>query len=68
MGIVNRQVEAYPGFALALETLDVARAQGGCLGSGIQFGRHLQAEVEQHCVFIQAVYGFLCGGETQARQ
>ncbi|MNV67195.1 hypothetical protein D3C71_1599840 [compost metagenome] len=44
MGGVDGQVEAYPGFAVAFEALDVAGAEGGGLGPGVEFGRDFQVD------------------------
>ncbi|MCY1188446.1 hypothetical protein D9M73_295560 [compost metagenome] len=72
MGGVNRQVEAYPGFAIALEALDVAGAERGGLGPGVEFGGQLQVDIGEPGVFIKAVDGLVggeaCAAEQQAEQ
>ncbi|MNT34695.1 hypothetical protein D3C72_1706890 [compost metagenome] len=68
VGIVNRQVEAYPGFAIALEALDVAGAERGSLGPGIELGGNLQVDIGEAGVFIKAVHGLfrsLANGRQQ---
>ena len=66
MGGVDGQVEAYPGFAIALEALDIAGTQRGGLGAGVEFGRHFQVDTCKFGVFIQAVHGLL-GASAKAR-
>ncbi|MNE21111.1 hypothetical protein D3C80_1142600 [compost metagenome] len=61
VGGVNCQVEAHPGFAIALEALDVARAERGRLGPGIEFGGNLEVDIGESGVFIQAVHGLFRG-------
>ncbi|MNE57767.1 hypothetical protein D3C80_1527530 [compost metagenome] len=68
VGGVNRQVEAYPGFAIALEALDVAGAERGSLGPGIELGGNLQVDIGEAGVFIKAVHGLfrsLANGRQQ---
>jgi len=61
MGGVDGQVEAYPGFAVALEAFDIAGAQRGGLGAGVEFGRHFQVDIRQLGVFVEAIHGLLGG-------
>lgn len=65
VGVVGGQVEAHPGFAVALETLDVAGAEGGGLGAGVELGGQLDVRVVDARVFVQAV-DRLFGGYAQA--
>ncbi|MCY1362939.1 hypothetical protein D9M69_496810 [compost metagenome] len=67
VGIVDGQVEAHPGLAVTLEALDIASAQRGGLGAGIQLGSELDVEVGEGGVLVEAIDG-LVGGETQAGQ
>ncbi|MCY1249058.1 hypothetical protein D9M72_625590 [compost metagenome] len=67
MGRVNRQVEAYPGFAITLETLDIAGAERGGLGAGVEFGGQFQVDIGEPGVFIKAIDG-LVGGHARAAE
>ena len=58
MGAVDGQVEAHPGFALALEASDVARAERCRLRAGVEFRFHFQIEVGNADVFVQTVDRF----------
>ena len=67
VGGIDGQVEAHPAFAVALEALDVAGAERGSFGAGVEFGRHFQVQVAQACVFIETVHG-LAGRLANGRQ
>ncbi|MCY1550103.1 hypothetical protein D9M68_863260 [compost metagenome] len=57
MGRIDGEVEAYPAFAIALEPLDVAGAERGGLGTGVELGGHFQVQVAQMCVFVETIHG-----------
>ena len=61
MGGVDRQVEAYPGFTVALETLDIAGAERGGLGAGVELGRDFQVDTGELGVFVEALHGLFGG-------
>ncbi|MNH15463.1 hypothetical protein D3C79_750770 [compost metagenome] len=61
MGGIDGQVEAHPALAVALEALDVAGAERGGLGAGVELGGHFQVQVAQACIFVETVHGLACG-------
>ncbi len=64
---VAGQIEAHPAFTIALEMFDVAGAQRGSLGAGVELGGNLDIDFAQPGVFIEAI-DRLVSGQGQAGQ
>src|SRR5690606_47271 len=68
-GSVDGDVEAYPGFTVTTEALDVARTERGGLGAGVEFGGQLQLQLGKLGVFIEAEDRLVgIGGQGGGRQ
>jgi len=65
VGGVDRQVKAHPRLTVALEAFDIAGAERGGLGAGVQFGGDFQVDAGQLGVFVEALHSLL-GGSAKA--